>query len=460
MANTQSSKLESLNPATEEVVARYEYLSTAELDQRLSLAESAFLNWKSVAVAEKAGLFKRLAATIRLKHSECAAVISIEMGKPISAAKAEVEKCAALCLFYAENADTYLSPKMRESDASKSYLRYDPIGCIFGIVPWNYPFWQVFRFCLPSLAVGNVCLIKHAPNVCGTARLIADLFIESGFPLGVLQVLFIDHDLAAAVIRDQRVAALSLTGSERAGKLVAAIAGSVLKKCVLELGGSDAFIVLSDADLEVAASSAVAGRTSNAGQICIAPKRFIIESAVADEFEKLVVSKIAKIKVGDPMLSETQMGPLARRDVLESVALQVNQTIRDGAKLLVGGEKIGKKGFFYQPTVLTDVSAGSVAFQEEIFGPVVSIAKVSGSEEAIALANNSRYGLAAGIWTKDTERAEQLAEQIHTGMVFINGLPKSDPRLPFGGVKCSGYGRELSVEGIQEFANVKTVWVR
>jgi succinate-semialdehyde dehydrogenase/glutarate-semialdehyde dehydrogenase len=386
--------------------------------------------------------------------------MATEMGKPISAGEQEVEKCAWTCDFFADHAAGMLARELVATDAAHSYVRYDPLGVVFAIMPWNFPLWQVFRFAAPALMAGNVGLLKHAPNVPGCAAAIERAFADAGFPDGAFVNLVLSNEQAARVIADPVVRAVTLTGSGRAGRAVGAEAGRALKPIVLELGGSDPFIVLDDVDVAHVARAAAAARCINAGQSCIAAKRFIVDRKVADDFEYAMCEAMRGMKLGDPLDRDTQMGPLARLDLLENLQDQVTRTLGAGARLVCGGKRVARPGYFYEPTVLADVRPGMPAFDEETFGPVAAITECDGADEAVALANGSRYGLAASIWTNDLERAEQMAGRIEAGCVFVNGAVKSDARLPFGGVKESGFGRELSTAGIRAFVNVKTVWVR
>jgi succinate-semialdehyde dehydrogenase/glutarate-semialdehyde dehydrogenase len=388
-------------------------------------------------------------------------MMTTEMGKTIKSAIAEVEKCTLVCRYYAENAAECLADVAVATDASKSFVRYQPLGTILAVMPWNFPFWQVFRFAAPALMAGNVGVLKHASNVPQCALAIEEIFREAGFPEGVFQTLLITADQVAIVINDSRVKAATLTGSEPAGESLASAAGKQLKKTVLELGGSDPFIVLKSADLETAVSTAVAARMLNNGQSCIAAKRFIIEESIADEFEGRLVEKFQTLKVGDPMDEHTDIGPLATPGILEDLDKQVQVCIEKGSKVLIGGKRLADcPGNFYLPTILTDFPAGAPAYQEEFFGPVALLFRVADIEEAIKLANSTSFGLGASAWTKDEEQANRLIDEIEAGAVFINGMVKSDPRLPFGGIKRSGYGRELGIQGIHEFVNIKTVWVK
>jgi succinate-semialdehyde dehydrogenase/glutarate-semialdehyde dehydrogenase len=383
-----------------------------------------------------------------------------EMGKTIVSAEAEVVKCAWVCDHYAENGAAWLAPERIKTDASDSFVRFDPLGPVLAVMPWNFPFWQVFRFAAPALMAGNVALLKHASNVPGCALAIEQIFLEAGAPEGVFTTLLTGNKAVEQVLESPIVQAVTLTGSDPAGRAVAAKAGSLLKKTVLELGGSDPFIVLADADPEEAAKEAAKARCINNGQSCIAAKRFIVQEPLADRFEQAMTREMAALKVGDPMDRATDVGPLAREDLLHDLDRQVKETVAKGARLLTGGERLPGRGYYYAPTVLARVEPGMVAFDEETFGPVAAITRAKSVEHAVELANRSKFGLGASLWTKDLDRARELARQIEAGAVFANGMVKSDPRLPFGGIKTSGYGRELSHYGLREFVNVKSVWIR
>lgn len=399
-----------------------------------------------------------VADLLRSQAARLAEVITTEMGKPIAESEAEIEKCAFGCDFFAENAEGFLADESTPSDTPNSSVVFEPLGIILAIMPWNFPFWQVFRHAAPALMAGNVILVKHAPNVPRCSFAIRDLFRQAGFPEGVLSVVMIDIPQVTSIIADPRVQAVTLTGSDHAGSQVAALAGQHLKKSVMELGGSDPFIILEDADLDEAVETAVKARFQNSGQSCIAAKRFIVEEAIADEFEARFVAAVEKLVIGDPRDRATRIGPLARSDLRDNLSRQVEESVAAGARLATGGRPIDGDGFFYQPTVLTNVTSEMPVLKEETFGPVAAIVRVKDSSGAIRAANDSNYGLGGNVWTTDLERGVEIARRLNTGGVFINGMTHSDPRLPFGGVKRSGFGRELSVFGIREFVNIKTIW--
>ncbi|MGD0768308.1 MAG: NAD-dependent succinate-semialdehyde dehydrogenase [Tepidisphaeraceae bacterium] len=453
--------MKAINPATEQVIAEYAEHTQVQIEQTLGSAEKGFGQWRSASIKDRGALMKEAAAGLRRRREELSRLMAVEMGKPIAAGEAEVEKCAGACDFFAENAARFLAAREIQSDASRSYVRFDPVGPVLAIMPWNFPIWQVIRFAAPALMAGNVALLKHAPNVPGCALAIERTFTDAKFPPGVFSTLLIEDNQAAEKLIDHpAVRAVTLTGSERAGRAVSSAAGRALKKTVMELGGSDPFIVLADADVQTVAARAAEARCVNSGQSCIAAKRFIVERAIADEFEAAMVAAMSAMKVGDPLDRATQVGPLARLDLLETLHRQVQRSVEQGAKLRLGGKRRSGKGFFYEPTVLSDVRPGIAAFDEETFGPAAAVVRAEDAAEAVRLANTSRYGLGASIWTGDIDRAQVLAGEMESGAVFINGIVKSDQRLPFGGVKNSGWGRELSQFGIYEFVNIKTIWVK
>jgi succinate-semialdehyde dehydrogenase/glutarate-semialdehyde dehydrogenase len=452
--------MKAINPATEELIQDYPELSSNEIEERLRRAQEAFHSWRRTPFAERADLLRRAARFLRQDQAAYARLMTQEMGKPITAAEAEIEKCAWNCDFYAEHAESFLRPEEVRTDAARSFVRFDPLGPVLAVMPWNFPFWQVFRFAAPALMAGNVAMLKHAANVPGCALAIEEVFRRAGFPAGVMTALLVPSGRVADLIRHPVIQAVTLTGSDRAGEAVASEAGKQLKKAVLELGGSDPFLVLADADPAEVAQQAAKARCINTGQSCIAAKRFIVEDPVADRFEQAFVEAMAHLKVGDPLDRSNDLGPLAREDLLKALHDQVERTVKAGATLRTGGRRLERRGYFYAPTVLTGVRPGMPAFDEETFGPVAAVIRASDTSHAIDLANRSQYGLAASIWTGDPARGEQLAGAIEAGVVFVNEMVKSDPRLPFGGIKRSGYGRELSEVGIREFVNIKTVWVK
>lgn len=451
--------MRSVNPATGELIREYTEHTAADVERKLKRAEEAFRGWRRTGFPERSALMRRAAAVLRSGVAEYALVMTEEMGKPIAASEGEVEKCAMTCEFFAEKAEHFLATDFIVTDASRSYVRYDPLGPILAVMPWNFPFWQVFRFAAPGLMAGNVGLLKHASNVSGCALAIEEVFRKAGFPEGAFTTLLVPSAAVEGIIRDPAVRAVTLTGSEPAGIAVASQAGAVLKKTVLELGGSDPFVVLADADAAAVAESAAKARCINSGQSCIAAKRFIVEEPIAGRFEEAMVSTMSALKVGDPTDRSNAVGPMAREDLLVDLQSQVDRSVKAGAKLLTGGRRLDRKGYFYAPTVLGGVEPGMAVFDEETFGPVAAIVRARDSEHAVELANRSPFGLGASVWTADKKRGESLAAQIEAGCVFINGIVKSDPRLPFGGVKRSGYGRELAAVGIREFVNIKTVWI-
>lgn len=443
----------SINPFSQEVIAEHEVLTNAQLNQKFQLSESAFKIWKNTSFQERADKMRKLANILRENKEKLGLLITNEMGKIISESIAEVEKSAANCDFYAEHAAEMLKDEYYDTPF-KSMSVYDPMGAVFAIMPWNYPFWQVLRYAAPAIMAGNVTLLKHAPNVIGCAKAIESAFLEAGFPEGVFQEISIDIPQVESVIASDTVCGITLTGSEMAGSSVAALAGKHIKKSVMELGGSDAFIVLNDADLEKAATVATQSRMLNAGQACICAKRFIVTEKVADEFAALFTQKVQLLQQGNPLQNGIQMGPLARLDLAEKLEGQLAKSLQQGAKLLVGGER---ENCNFQPTLIDFVDSNNVAFQEETFGPLATIIRAKDTNDAVAIANNHRYGLAAAIWSEDRENAYQLARQIEAGNVFLNSLVRSDSRVPFGGIKKSGFGRELGAIGIKEFMNMKSL---
>jgi len=447
-----------INPTTEETVQTFTPLTTTEIDSKLAAAQSTFENYRKSSLESRAEKLLKVASILEEDVEEWAKLMTLEMGKPLKSAIAEVRKCALVCRFYAEHSSDFLVNKIIETDATFSYVTYQPLGVILAVMPWNFPFWQVFRFAAPALMAGNVGLLKHASNVPQCALAIATIFKGAGFPKGAFQSLLIESSQVEGVIRDERVKAVTLTGSEGAGQSVASIAGQELKKTVLELGGSDPFIVLEDADIEKAAKVGVNARMLNNGQSCIAAKRFIVVDAIAPTFEKLFLEKFQALKIGDPMAEDTDVGPLATPAILQDIHNQVEKTVAMGAKVLIGGQPLPGKGNFYPPTILTNIPPQSPAMDEEFFGPVALIFRVKDIKEAITLANSTVFGLGASVWTKNEKHIELCIRDIEAGSVFFNGLVKSDVRLPFGGIKKSGYGRELSIDGMREFVNIKTIW--
>jgi succinate-semialdehyde dehydrogenase/glutarate-semialdehyde dehydrogenase len=455
--------IQSVNPATEEPIREYEEHDDAALGKVLERAAETFREWRETSFADRAERMSAAAGILRDRAGEWAALMTSEMGKPIGQAEAEAEKCAWGCEFFAEKAERFLAPEEIESDASRSGVRYDPLGPVLAIMPWNFPFWQVFRFAAPALMAGNVGVLKHAGNVSGCALAIEEIFREAGFPEGAFTAVLCGHEKVADLIAHDAIRAVTLTGSVRAGRSVAAEAGRHLKKTVLELGGSDPFVVLADHDPGKAAEQAALARTINSGESCIAAKRFLPVEEVAEAFEEELVRRMEGLAVGDPMDPDVRVGPMAREDLLDDLHDQVERTVAAGAELRTGGRRIDPlgtgKGYFYAPTVLTGVEPGMAAFDEETFGPVAAVTRARDADHALELANRSSFGLGASVWTGDEAAGQELAARIEAGCVFVNGIVKSDPRLPFGGVKHSGYGRELSAFGIREFVNVKTVWV-
>jgi len=448
------------NPATGEVLKTFEPLSAAKIEEKIQIATSTFRSYRKTSFAERARMMVRAAEILEKEKEECGRLMTLEMGKPLRAAVAEAAKCATGCRYYAENAERFLADEVVETGAKRTFIRYLPLGPILAIMPWNFPFWQVFRFAAPGLMAGNVGLLKHASNVPQCALKIEEIFRKAGFPEGAFQTLLIGAGAVDGILNDPRVAAATLTGSEQAGIEVGVSAAKRIKKVVLELGGSDPFIVMPSADLDAAVATAVEARIQNNGQSCIAAKRFIVAEPIADEFEKKFVSRMAGLRIGDPFEETTQLGPLANAEGVSSLDADVKKTVSAGAKLLTGGEPLKRPGNFYAPTVLTNVPKNSPAYREEFFGPVASIFRVKNMDQAIEIANDSRFGLGASAWTNDPSEAERFINELEAGMVFLNKMVASDPRVPFGGVKQSGHGRELGVHGIHEFVNIKTVWVQ
>ena len=452
--------IQTINPATGKLEKTYEAFSTDKINSLIDTADIEFKKWKNVSFADKKILMNNAAKILRAKKDLLGKIITAEMGKPIKQAIAEVEKCAWVCEYYAENAESILQKEIINTDASESYVQFDPLGIVLAVMPWNFPFWQVFRFAAPALMAGNVALLKHASNVPMCSIEIENVFTEAGFPKNVFTNLLIESSQVKAILENPKVKAATLTGSEYAGSMVAQTCGKQLKKTVLELGGSDPFIVLEDADLSVAVKTAVVARIINNGQSCIAAKRFIVVEKVYDKFSEMFIEEMKKLKVDNPMNFETDLGPIAREDLLYELEHQVKKSVESGAKILIGGKRIPREGFYFEPTIISDVTQQMPAYHEEIFGPVATLIKAKDENDAIRIANDSEFGLGASIWSGNIQKAKLLATQIESGSVFINGMVKSDPRLPFGGIKKSGYGRELSHYGIKEFVNIKTVWVK
>ncbi len=450
----------SVNPANGEVLAKFEEISDPEVEARLARAVQTFRTWRRRPFAERAALLVRAAGALEGRKEHWARTMTLEMGKTFKSAVAEAEKCALACRFYAENAERFLADEEVEASPRRSFVRFLPLGPVLAVMPWNFPFWQVFRFAAPALMAGNVALLKHASNVPQCALAIEEVFRQAGFPDGCFQTLLVGSSRVGPILEDDRVAAATLTGSEGAGAAVASAAGRAIKKTVLELGGSDPFVVMPSARLESAVETAVTARIVNNGQSCIAAKRFIVHDGVYDRFERDFVARMAALKVGDPMDPSTDVGPLATASEQEKLAAQVDAAVQDGARLLLGGKPQGGKGFYYPPTVLAGIPPGSHAYREEIFGPVAMLHRVKDVDEAIALANDVPFGLGSSVWTNDEGERRRFVDDLEAGATFVNAMVASDPRLPFGGVKRSGYGRELAREGIREFVNVKTVVVQ
>ena len=452
--------IQSLNPATGEILEEFKAASESEIDEAIAAAHATFQRFRNTSFSDRARWMTGTADVLERRKNELARVITLEMGKPIKAAVAEVEKCALACRFYADHAEQHLADEPVKTDATRSFIRYQPLGIVLAVMPWNFPFWQAFRFIAPALMAGNVALLKHASNVPRSALWIERVVEEGGFPKGALTTLLIGSDQVGRILEDERVKAATLTGSEPAGSSVGSTAARAIKKSVLELGGSDPFIVMPSADLEEAVRTGVKARVVNNGQSCIAAKRFIIHEAIADRFTTLFVEAMQALRVGDPLDEKTDVGPLATPEILRDLDRQVRESVAAGARLLAGGKPLGLgKGNFYEPTVLADIPEGAPAYAEETFGPVASLFRVGDVGEAIRLANATPFGLGASVWTSDETEINRFIDGIDSGQVFVNAMVASDPRLPFGGVKHSGFGRELGVFGIREFVNVKTVWI-
>ncbi|CAN5421775.1 NAD-dependent succinate-semialdehyde dehydrogenase [soil metagenome] len=449
----------SINPATGEKLREFAPLDEAEIDEKLQIAHDTFKSYRRTSFADRARWMKRAAEILENEKGEFARLMTMEMGKPIRAAAEEAAKCAWACRYYAEEAAGFLADEEVRTDATRSFIRYQPLGVVLAVMPWNFPFWQVFRFAAPALMAGNAGLLKHASNVPQCALAIAEIFRSAGFPEGAFQTLLIESRQVRRVLEDERVAAATLTGSEAAGSEVASVAGKKIKKMVLELGGSDPFIIMPSANLKEAVRVGVKARTINNGQSCIAAKRFIVAADIYEEFEREFVKKMEALIVGDPFDEQTELGPLATEQILEDVHQQVEQSVAAGARLLTGGHRLARSGNFYAPTVLADIPVAAPAYREEVFGPVALLFRAENLDAAIRIANYTTFGLGASAWARDAGEQARFIDELEAGAVFINGMVASDPRLPFGGVKRSGYGRELSAFGIREFVNIKTVWV-
>jgi succinate-semialdehyde dehydrogenase/glutarate-semialdehyde dehydrogenase len=460
LRRTATAAMVSVNPATGETLRRLETLTAEQIATRLSRATAAFRTYRATPIEQRAAWLRRAAEILEARQDEYARLMTLEMGKPIRAAVDEVLKCARGCRFYADHAAALLADETVDTAPARSRVRFEPLGVVLGVMPWNFPFWQVFRFAVPTLMAGNVALLKHASNVPQCALAIEDVFASAGVPDGVFQTLLIPSSRVNALLDDERVVAASVTGSEGAGSAVAGRAGLRIKPTVLELGGSDPFIVMPSSDLERTARTAVTARTINNGQSCIAAKRFIVHADVADQFEQRLVEGMRALRIGDPLDPETQLGPLATLEQRDLLAEQVRRSVEMGARVLTGGEPVARPGAYYAPTVLTDIPPESPAYREELFGPVALLFRVPDASAAIALANDTRFGLGASVWTEDAAERERFIAELESGMVFVNAIVASDPRLPFGGVKRSGYGRELASYGLRAFVNVKTVWIQ
>ena len=451
--------IQSINPTTGETLKTFEALSVAQIEEKLQLAADTFRTHSRTTFAERSRLMLRAAEILETEKAVFGKIMTLEMGKPLKAAIGEAEKCAWVCRYYAENAEKHLADIVVETNAKKSYVHFQPLGPVLAVMPWNFPFWQVFRFAAPALMAGNVGLLKHASNVPQCALAIEEIFTRAGFPKGTFQTLLVGSDAVEAILNDERVVAATLTGSEPAGRSVAATAGRQIKKTVLELGGSDPFIVMPSANLAEAVTTAVKARTINNGQSCIAAKRFIVAEEIYDQFEKRFVDEMHALKIGDPLDESVDIGPLATPQIVNDLDEQVKKAVASGARVLTGGKKIDRAGNFFEPTVLVDVDLKSPVSCEEIFGPVAMLFRVANIDDAIKVANATPFGLGSAAWTNDAAEQSRFINELEAGAVFINSMVASDPRLPFGGVKNSGYGRELAEFGIREFVNIKTVWV-
>jgi succinate-semialdehyde dehydrogenase/glutarate-semialdehyde dehydrogenase len=451
--------MKSINPATGKVIREYTEHEGHEVDQIILDVHSTWAEWKNTSFESRALLMKQAANLLRDRKDHYARLMTMEMGKLLRESLAEIEKCAWVCDYYADHAAGMLQDEVIETDASHSFVTFQPLGVVLAVMPWNFPFWQVIRFAAPALMAGNAAVLKHASNVPGCALAIEEIFREAGFPANLFRTLLIPSSGVDRVISNPLIVAATLTGSEAAGSQVASLAGKYLKKTVLELGGSDAFIVLEDADLDSAVKTAITARMLNQGQSCIAAKRFIVVESVAQQFEAGLKTAFEALRTGDPLDAETQIGPMARPDLVDEIELQVNTSLAAGARLVTGGHRPRPAGCYYEPTILAGVVKGMPVYSQETFGPVVSLITVKNEEEAIRVANDSDFGLGGCVWTRDLKRGEKIARKIDTGAMFVNGMTKSDPRLPFGGIKKSGYGRELGIYGIKEFVNIKTIWI-
>ncbi len=456
--NLSATHAVSVNPTTGEVVSSLPWSTEQQVDSAIAKAQQAFRQWRQVALADRAAALRKVGSVMRARGEELAQMISLEMGKPIAQARGEVSKSANLCDWYAEHGPAMLATEATQVEDNKAVIEYRPLGPILAVMPWNFPVWQVLRGAVPILLAGNSYLLKHAPNVMGSAQLLGELFAEAGLPTGVFGWINATNEGVSQIINDDRIAAVTVTGSVRAGRAIGAQAGAALKKCVLELGGSDPFIVLNDADLDEAVKAAVVGRYQNSGQVCAASKRFIVEAGIADAFTKKFVDAVAALKMGDPRDEQNYIGPMARFDLRDELHQQVEATLKEGATLLLGGEKIAGAGNYYAPTVLTNVTPEMTGFRQELFGPVATISEARDAAHALELANDSEFGLSATVFTASNAEEERFSRGLECGGVFINGYSASDARVAFGGVKKSGFGRELSHFGLHEFCNIQTVW--
>lgn len=451
--------MKSINPSTGSVIREYPEHTVIEVEQILQKVHSTWKSWRETSFELRSGLMKKAAQNLRDNKEQYARLMTDEMGKLLRESMAEIEKCAWVCDYYAEHAVELLKDEIIESDASRSFVTFQPLGVILAVMPWNFPFWQVFRFAAPALMAGNAAVLKHASNVPGCALLIESIFQEAGFPDNLFRTLMIPASGVEAVVANPLIAAVTLTGSEAAGSHVASLAGKHLKKTVLELGGTDPYIILADADLQAAVKTAVIARMLNQGQSCIAAKRFIVVKSVMAEFEAAMKEAFENLRIGDPKDINTQVGPLARPDLVDEIEYQVNSSIAAGARLITGGHRPDRAGCYFAPTILGDVRKGMPVYTQETFGPVASLITAIDEDDAVSIANDSEFGLGGCVWTRDLERGERIARRVETGAMFVNGMTKSDPRLPFGGIKKSGYGRELGSYGIKEFTNIKTIWI-